>query len=140
MAPKATPKATPTAAPTTRPPAAKVTFDNPDGFAPEVWGPNFWFTMHLAAAAYPVAPTPEEKAGFEAFFRSLQFVLPCMGCRQGYASILTTEPTKLTKAVFASRESLFKWTVDAHNRVNAKLKKPVRSNYKAWYAEYDKFR
>lgn len=135
MAPKST-----TAAPKATKTPSTVSFGNPNGFAPEVWGPNFWFTIHLVAAAYPVQPTQQEKDGYEAFFRSLQFVLPCAGCRQGYETIMTSDPTKLTKRVFASRESLFKWTVDAHNRVNAKLKKPVRSNYKAWYQEYDKFR
>lgn len=112
----------------------------PPGFDPTVWGPSMWFMFHLIAATFPDAPTPTDKANYAAFYKSLQHVLPCVGCRQGYAVILTSEPTKLGPRVFTSRESLFKWTVDAHNRVNAKLRKPIQSDWKAWYREYDKLR
>ncbi len=96
--------------------------------------------MHLIAASYPVAPTSKDKEHFAAFFKSLEHVLPCVGCRQGYGIIITTEPTRLTSRVFASRQSLFKWTVDVHNRVNQKLKKKVQGNWQEWYKQYDKFR
>lgn len=99
-----------------------------------------WFMVHLIAATYPVNPTPQDKANTAAFFQSLQHVLPCGGCRRGYEIILSTEPTRLTPHVFASRASLFKWTVDVHNRVNAKLGKPVDSDWKAWYMQYDALR
>lgn len=114
--------------------------DNPSGFSPETWGPSMWFMVHLIAATYPVNPTPQDKANVAAFFQSLQHVLPCGGCRRGYEIILTSEPTRLTPHVFATRASLFKWTVDVHNRVNAKLGKPVDSDWKAWYRQYDALR
>lgn len=113
---------------------------NPNGFAPEVWGPSMWFMFHLTAAAYPVKPTAADKAHYAAFYKSLGGVLPCMGCRKGYHAILTTDPTKPTPRTFASRDALFKWTVDVHNRVNAKLNKPMNADWRAWYREYDKFR
>lgn len=99
-----------------------------------------WFMMHLVAATYPDKPAATDKAHFAAFYKSLQHVLPCEGCRKGYRTIIATEPTKLSPRVFASRSSLFKWTVDVHNRVNAKLDKPVHTEWRAWYKEYDKLR
>lgn len=115
-------------------------FTSNGGIPPETWGPSLWFVMHLVAATYPGHPSPADKERYATFYKSLQHVLPCEGCRKGYATILTSEPTKLTPRVFGSRESLFKWTVDVHNRVNAKLGKPVQTNWKGWYREYDKFR
>lgn len=130
------------AAPRRRPqqPRPSDVDDNPSGFSPETWGPSMWFMVHLIAATYPVNPTPQDKANAASFFQSLQHVLPCGGCRRGYEIILGTEPTRLTPQVFASRASLFKWTVDVHNRVNEKLGKPVDSNWKAWYKQYDALR
>lgn len=119
---------------------SKAALKNMSGFSPELWGPSMWFMFHVIAATYPVAPTSADKANYMAFYKSLQYVLPCTGCRQGYEIILNTDPTRLTNRTFSSRETLFKWTVDAHNRVNAKLKKPIQSNWKAWYREYDKLR
>lgn len=132
MAPKATAKVlTPTMAPISAPVS---------GFSPDLWGPSMWFMMHLVAATYPDAPTSADKANYMAFYKSLQHILPCMGCRMGYQGYIVSEPTKLTLRTMGSRESLFKWTVDVHNRVNAKLHKPVQTDYAAWYAEYDKLR
>lgn len=111
-----------------------------DGYSPAVWGPHMWFMFHLIAATYPEAPTATDKAKYAAFYKSLQDVLPCPGCRQGYRTIITTEPSKLGARTFGSRDSLFKWTVDVHNRVNAKLGKPVHADWQAWYREYDKLR
>lgn len=121
-------------------PPPRIDLSNPNGFSPELWGPSMWFMVHLVAATYPVAPTATDKAQAMAFYKSLQWLLPCMGCRLGYRAIVGSDPTKLTSRVFASRQSLFKWTVDVHNRVNAKLKKPQNSDWQAWYREYDGLR
>ena len=120
--------------------AATKKMANPNGFSPELWGPSMWFLIHLIAATYPVAPTSQDKANFATFFHSLQYVLPCMGCRKGYNIIISTEPTRLTPRVFANRQSLFKWTVEVHDRVNKKLNKKVQGDWRQWYNQYDKFR
>ena len=110
------------------------------GFPPEVWGPSMWFMFHVVALTYPQRPTREDRQHFSSFYTGLKNVLPCEGCRKGYTSMLESGPTKLTPETFASRDALFKWTVDVHNRVNAKLRKPVRSDWKFWFREYDKLR
>jgi len=120
--------------------SGRVNFNTPGGFPPEIWGPSMWFLMHLIAATYPPHPTAEEKANYAAFYKSLEAVLPCEGCRRGYESIIATEPTRMTPQTFRSREALFKWTVDVHNRVNAKTGKPVQSDWRGWYREYTKLR
>lgn len=110
------------------------------GYSPEVWGPHMWFVFHLVAATYPTAPTAADKTNYMNFYQSLQHVLPCPGCRVGYRTIITSDPTKLSARTFTGRDSLFKWTVDAHNRVNSKLNKPIYNDWQGWYKEYDKLR
>jgi FAD-linked sulfhydryl oxidase len=99
-----------------------------------------WFMFHVVAATYPVKPTTEDRTRYAAFYASLQHVLPCEGCRKGYQTILASDPTRFSPRIMDSRYALFKWTVDVHNRVNAKLGKPVDPNWRAWYKEYDKLR
>ncbi len=135
-----TPPPRSTEPPQQRRPRATDVPDNSSGFSPETWGPSMWFMVHLIAATYPINPTQHDKSNAAAFFKSLQHVLPCGGCRRGYEIILQTENTRLTPEVFASRASLFKWTVDVHNRVNAKLGKPVDPDWRAWYRQYDRLR
>ncbi len=109
------------------------------GFPPDTWGPSLWLLIHTVAATYPVDPTPEAQRQFAAFYTSLQYVIPCGGCRKGYASLINGTH-RLTPEVLADRLSLFKWTVDVHNAVNAKVGKPVNSDHLMWYKRYDAMR
>lgn len=109
------------------------------GFDPKLWGPSAWRLMHLVAATYPERPTTETKRQYESFFRSLEQVLPCAGCREGY-SYLINGPVALTPAVLADRVALFRWTVEVHNAVNAKLGKEVLPDWMTWYRHYDRMR
>lgn len=109
------------------------------GFPPEIWGPHAWALMHLVACTYPTQPTPEDKTRYRAYYLALGGVLPCPGCRVGYAHVLA-ETVPLTTAVLADRMSLFAWTVQVHNAVNAKLGKRVDNDVVRWYRMYDKYR
>lgn len=109
------------------------------GFAPELWGPHAWAMVHLVAMSYPSNPTAADKAAYKAYYQSLGDVLPCPGCRVGYQRIITST-VPMAPGVFADRMALFKWTVDVHNAVNAKLGKPVDRDVMRWYATYDTMR
>ena len=129
--------ARPQATPRTVPGGRQVLSES--GFPPDVWGPSAWTLMHLVAASYPENPSEEAKRQYAAFFKSLQHVLPCGGCRQGL-QYLMAGPHRLTSSVMADRLSLFRWTVDVHNAVNAKTGKPQRTDHMAWYRHYDQMR
>ena len=109
------------------------------GFPPDVWGPSAWKLIHLAAAAFPENPTNDVRARYAAFFGSLEYVLPCGGCRMGYRALLNGS-LKLSPEVLADRLSLFRWTVELHNAVNVKLGKQVSTDWFAWYRYYDGLR
>ena len=109
------------------------------GFPPATWGAHAWAMIHLAAATYPTRPTPADKSAYRAFYESLRGVLPCPGCRDGYAQILK-DLVPLTDSALDDRMALFKWTVDVHNAVNAKLGKPVNNDVLGWYVTYNALR
>ena len=89
---------------------------------PELWGKQFWFTIHCIALNYPHQPTITEQTEAINFFKSLTALLPCTKCKVHYTENL--DITLLQEAV-QSRDSLFAFTVDLHNKVNLMNNKKV---------------
>jgi FAD-linked sulfhydryl oxidase len=134
-------RAQPAAAPAASASAATAaTGGRIDGFPPGTWGPGLWFLLHAVAAAYPEAPSAEDKRRHMAFIKSLAPVLPCAGCRKGMAALVSCGPLKLTACVFKDRFSFFRWTVEFHNAVNVKAGKRVNHDWVFWYKHYTAFR
>ena len=94
--------------------------------SPEVWGPFFWHTMHLAALGYSARPTNAEKKAAKDFYESLVHMIPCSICKTHYADFLLKYP--ITPSL-DNRTDLFRWTVNIHNAVNESLgKRQVTEN------------
>lgn len=89
------------------------------GYSPKIWGPEAWHFIHFVALNYPVDPTEIDKKRYSRFFHSLQHTLPCEGCAYNFG-----EKLKKTPPILENRKSLFEWTVDMHNEVNASNGKP----------------
>ena len=87
---------------------------------PEVWGPFFWHTIHIAALGYPQQPSYSDKKAAKEFFESLQYLIPCPICKQHYVSHLAKIPVGPS---LDDRKDLFRWTIDLHNDVNEMLGK-----------------
>lgn len=108
-----------------------------NGMKSKEWGPRLWFVIHTFALGYPKNPSKKIQKEYKQFYMSIKYTLPCAVCRQGYAKFVKELP--LTAAVLKDRNSLFKWTVKIHNKVNKKLNKKHKTiknarNY------YEKFR
>jgi FAD-linked sulfhydryl oxidase len=105
---------------------------------PEIWGPSGWIFIHSIALQYPISPTTFDKKRYIHFFKSLGHILPCCLCQTHYQYYLKTHKKMFDRA-FSNRKSLFKWTLQFHNYVNKKLKKPkyniqkVMMDYKQIY-------
>jgi len=82
---------------------------------PNVWGPHGWYFLHSITLAYPDNPTDDDKTIHKNFFESLKDILPCDKCKVHFNQTLTTYPIENH---LENKESLFKWLVDVHNRVN----------------------
>jgi hypothetical protein len=90
------------------------------GMSPDVWGPVFWATMHIATLGYPVNPTPKDREAAIKFYESLVVMIPCPICREHYGIHLTEMPVK---DVVHSRDALINWVFNVHNKVNVQLGK-----------------
>ena len=82
---------------------------------PSVWGPHGWKFMHFVSLGYPDTPSQEDKRQYKEFYESLQHILPCGACAQNYK--LNLQRTPIDNSL-DSRDTLIKWVIDIHNRVN----------------------
>jgi len=105
------------------------------GVSPKIWGPPLWFIIHMVALMYPRLPTAAEKTKARNFFTGLQKVLPCDYCKKHFAEELKSMDPK----AFASRDSLFAWTVHFHDKVSARThSKQPRHSVEFWRNYYKK--
>ena len=91
---------------------------------PNVWGPHGWKFMHYVSLGYPQQPTENDKRNYKEFYSNLKNVLPCKTCAMNYERNLTELPID---NALQSRDSLVKWVIDIHNKVNSELGKPIVS-------------
>ena len=82
---------------------------------PEIWGPHGWKFLHSMTLSYPDNPSENDRNNFSQFFNILKDVLPCEKCQLHFAKNLQTYPVENH---LENKESLFRWLVDIHNRVN----------------------
>jgi hypothetical protein len=113
---------------------------NKNGFNPKHWGSHLWRVLHIMALNY--RPTPAHKKAFKQFVESLKVLLPCKICRDHFNKCMSTGGLRLDRQALNSRESLFKWSVDLHNCVNAISKKNTnkKKSLQHWLKYYERKR
>ena len=89
---------------------------------PKYVGPGMWFTIHTLSAQ---ARTEKEKKDVIHHIRCLQSKFPCAECKIHFGNYLTSHPPEET--IGKGPDSLFVWSVNFHNAVNHRLKKPQLS-------------
>jgi hypothetical protein len=77
------------------------------------WGPYFWGTLHLACLS------AQDVQAVQALVESYTKLLPCPACRDHFTEILQEYP------IPDNLETLFMWSVNIHNVVNASIGKPI---------------
>ena len=87
---------------------------------PNIWGPHGWKFLHYVSLGYPQEPTENDKRYYKDFYISLQNVLPCETCQGNYKKNLSELPMD---NALQSRDSLVKWVIDVHNKVNKESNK-----------------
>jgi len=88
---------------------------------PDVWGGPLWRAIHVVAMGYPSSPSGDVKQAYRQFYASLETVIPCAICAEGYTAIVRDNPID---QALGNKEDLFNWTVLVHNKVSEKLGKP----------------
>ena len=108
---------------------------------PNIWGPHAWQFLHSITLSYPDNPTEQDKQNHIQFFDMLKNILPCDKCKNHYEQTLETYPIENN---LEDKESLFRWLVDVHNKVNIDNNKKeysydeVAELYEKIYSKSDK--
>ena len=95
-----------------------MTYYRENDMLPKNFGPHFWYVLHAAAFEYPLTPSPREKEAMYNFVRYFYISLPCESCkhhRQRYID------RRFKTNHVSSRGQLFRFFVDMHNNVSARL-------------------
>ena len=84
------------------------------------WGPDGWTLLHSIAEGYPLKPSIEDIETYKIFFKTIEYVLPCIYCRRSFKEYIENIPIE---HYLKNKKSLQKWLYLIHNRVNNKLRK-----------------
>lgn len=103
---------------------------------PEVWGSQFWFSLHNGAERYPERASPIWAEYMRGFIMGIPVMLPCETCAD-HARTHIEQNLERMDTIVSGREPLAKFFVDFHNRVNKRYNKPVLE-YKEARALYQK--
>ena len=89
---------------------------------PDVWGPHFWYILHIVSFEYPEHPSEYDKRSYYMFYQSIGDILPCEDCRKHYKHFFHAYPIQ---PHLGGKSELVKWVIQMHNFVNEKNGKPV---------------
>ncbi|QBZ80981.1 Evr1/Alr family domain containing protein [Pandoravirus celtis] len=81
-------------------------------------GPPMWETLHYAAFQCPEPFDERVSSALIGLVRGYVVLLPCAECRGHFAALLDAHPPEV--AARSGRQAFARWTVDAHNAVNAR--------------------
>jgi len=87
---------------------------------PSIWGPHGWKFLHYVSLGYPSNPSEEDKKNYKTFYTSLQHILPCAKCAHNYSHNLIKYHIDNH---LSNRDSLVRWVIDIHNKVNSETGK-----------------
>ena len=103
--------------------------------SPKVWGPPMWFTLHNSASKYPINPSSLVRERMKNVIIGIPILLPCEVCKE-HATTYIEKYFEQLDEICSSRDNLFKFFVDFHNKVNERHDKPLMT-YEAAYALYN---
>ncbi|XP_075156994.1 evr1_Alr domain-containing protein Alr [Haematobia irritans] len=83
-------------------------------------GQSTWGLLHTMAAFYSDNPTDSQKSDVKTFFDVFSRLYPCEYCAKDFRKDLRENPIKVD-----SQHEFSQWLCQFHNRVNAKLGKPI---------------
>uniref|UniRef100_A0A7S2SBP5 Sulfhydryl oxidase n=1 Tax=Rhizochromulina marina TaxID=1034831 RepID=A0A7S2SBP5_9STRA len=86
----------------------------------EELGRSTWGFLHSAAAWYPEQPSDSEKQAARNLVSSIAALYPCSYCAADFRVDTAQSPPRVN-----SRTEFAAWLCEQHNKVNAKLGKPI---------------
>jgi hypothetical protein len=94
---------------------------------PTIWGPRYWFVIHVATFRYPENPSQNDKDNMRNFVYSLaNGILPCPVCRYHFKKYLENPDNNFEEAL-KNNSNIVKFFWNLHNDVNKRTNKPELS-------------
>ena len=100
------------------------------------WGNATWDMLHSISFKYPYDPSKEEQNAFISLIKSLQYLLPCVYCKEHWTKFLSENLKDNEHNIAKNKRSASEFLVYAHNHVNTQLGKPTFT-YTQAEAKYD---
>ena len=117
---------------------SKEDYESDGGMITSIWGPPFWYILHMISFNYPIKPTNKQKKDYYNFYNNLKNILPCKSCRENLK--MHYEKFPLSDNVFKNRTSLSKYVFNLHELVNSLLNKKSNLTYEKVRDTYEQFR
>ena len=92
--------------------------------AKEIWGNNLWTYLHYSAMNYPDQPSAQEVEDMKNWLCALSTTIPCAECKKHYRGYIEKSKPQLDN-ICSNKDNLFRFLFELHNKVNARLGKPV---------------
>jgi len=105
-------------------------------FAPEVWGPHYWFFLQTIAHTYPLTPNAVTKRKYYDLIQNMPLFIPNPEIGDNFIALLDRYPIT---PYLDNRDSFIRWIHFIHNRINRILGKEeitlfeALDDYKALY-------
>lgn len=90
---------------------------------PSVWGPKFWYTLHMSSHNYPEKASPIIVERMKGFIKAIPFILPCEKCKIHALQYIESHTDNLDM-ICSGQKELFDFFFNFHNAVNKRLNKP----------------
>jgi FAD-linked sulfhydryl oxidase len=98
----------------------------------DIWGPAYWYKLHMIAINYPYNPTRDKAASTAQDVFYFVKNLPCEECRQHASEYIHLNPIHL-----GSSYTFQSWVFEFHNSVNRRLGKR-EITYGEYTREYER--
>lgn len=115
---------------------ATFTMLDSEKFAPEVWGPRYWFFLQTIAHTYPLTPNAVTKRKYYDLIQNMPLFIPNPEIGDNFIALLDRYPIT---PYLDNRDSFIRWIHFIHNRINRILGKEeitlfeALDDYKALY-------
>lgn len=87
----------------------------------KIWGPHYWFFMMSVAMTYSDYPNDIVKRKYYDFYMNLPLFIPDKEMAKNLLAMLDSYPIT---PYLSSKDSLLRWVVFIHNKINTMIGKP----------------
>ena len=101
-------------------------------YYPEIWGPHYWFFLNTIAMIYPDYPNKNIQKKYYELIINFPLFIPIPNLSKQFSELLDKYPVT---PYLDSKESLIKWIIFIHNKINIILNKKT-VNYNEFIKNY----